>query len=325
MALLAVGLAGMLAVLWATGGLQALERQAMAGQRVFQDELARAIRQLKAGEAGAVAGLLGIAFTYGVLHAAGPGHGKMLLGGYALATRVGTARLAGITLAASLAQATTAVVLVYAGVGLFDWTRERMVDLADRTLTVMGYAAVGGIGLWLAWRGLRGLLRSRAQAPGGDGAGPGHLRAHSHDPSYDHPRGHDHSRSHGHGHDHGSHEGCGHAHGPSPAQMAEVRSLRDAAVLVAGTAIRPCTGAVFLLILCWRIGADLVGIAGAYAMGLGTAVVTLAAALLAATIREGAWSGLGTGGAVLRLAQVVQIGVGLALSAVALSLMRPFL
>lgn len=297
--LLAALLVATLGLLWATGALEAFERQVMALQRVFQDELARAIRQLKAGESGAVAALLGIAFTYGVLHAAGPGHGKMLLGGYALATRVSLARLAGIAVASGLAQATTAVVLVYAGVGLFDWTRERMVDLADRTLTMMGYAAIGGIGLWLAWRGLRGLLRSRAEA-----------------------RKHDHPHEH---HDHDADCGCGHAHGPTLAEVAEVQSFRDAAVLIVGTAVRPCTGAVFLLILCWRIGADSAGIAGAYAMGLGTALITLAAALVAATVREGAWSGLGSGIAMLRVTQVVQVSVGLVLSAVALSLLRPFL
>jgi ABC-type nickel/cobalt efflux system permease component RcnA len=286
------------ALLWATGGLEALQRQAVAGQRVFQNELAGAIRQLKAGETGAVAGLLGIAFAYGVLHAAGPGHGKMLLGSYALATRVSLVRLSSIAVTSSLAQATTAVVLVYSGVGLFDWTRERMVDLADRTLTALGYVAIGGIGLWLAWRGLRGLMRSRG------GAG---------------------EQEHVHGHHHDHHEGCGHTHGPTLDEIAEVRSFRDAAVLIAGTAIRPCTGAVFLLILCWRIGADPVGIAGTYAMGLGTALVTLATALVAATIREGAWSGLGEGSTILRVTQVVQVSVGLVLSAVALSLLRPFL
>jgi ABC-type nickel/cobalt efflux system permease component RcnA len=119
--------------------------------------------------------------------------------------------------------------------------------------------------------------------------------------------------------------GCGHAHGPTLDEVAEVRSFRDAAILVAGTAIRPCTGAVFLLILCWRIGADPVGIAGTYAMGLGTALVTLAAALVAATIREGAWSGLGGGSTILRVTQVAQVSIGLVLSTVALSLLRPFL
>ena len=49
----------------------------------------------------------------------------MLVGGYALANRVRAPRLVAITLAASLGHALSAVTLVYAGVLLFDWTRDR--------------------------------------------------------------------------------------------------------------------------------------------------------------------------------------------------------
>ena len=77
-----------LLVLWATGSLGAIAQWAAEGQRDAQNALARAIRALRAGEAGALAGLLGLAFAYGVFHAAGPGHGKVLIGGYGVARRV---------------------------------------------------------------------------------------------------------------------------------------------------------------------------------------------------------------------------------------------
>ncbi len=154
---------------WWSGGFDRLAYQAVAIQRQFQVALAGAIRHLKAGQPGAVTGLIALCFGYGVVHAAGPGHGKMLVGGYALSNRVPLPRLLTMTLAASLAQAATAVALVYAGVLVFDWTRTQMVDMAERSLTQASYAAIGLIGLYLGLRGARMLWRAGAGEPQGHG------------------------------------------------------------------------------------------------------------------------------------------------------------
>ena len=73
-----LGLALVLAALWLSGAFDALSGWIGAAQRATQDRLAAAVRALRAGEPGAVAGLLAVCFGYGVLHAAGPGHGARL-------------------------------------------------------------------------------------------------------------------------------------------------------------------------------------------------------------------------------------------------------
>ncbi len=68
---LPVGL--VLAALWLSGGFDGLMAWVQGVQRQAQEALAGAVRALRGGEPGAMAGLLGLCFTYGVLHAAGRG------------------------------------------------------------------------------------------------------------------------------------------------------------------------------------------------------------------------------------------------------------
>lgn len=85
-------------------------------------------------------------------------------------------------------------------------------------------------------------------------------------------------------------------------------------MLIAGVALRPCTGAVFVMLLTVLIGAPLAGAAAVLAMGLGTALVTLAVALASAKLGTEVLSGA-QGRRLRRAADAAQIAVGLGIVA----------
>jgi nickel/cobalt exporter len=291
---------------WALGGDRVLLAWSLEGQRAAQGGMGRALGALRAGDAAAVIPLLAICFLYGFFHAVGPGHGKLLIGSYGAARDVGALRLSAVALASSLAQGVTAIMLVGAGLWLLDWSRDYMTGLAERLLQPLGFAAIAAIGLWLVFRGVRGI---------GRGAGPGQ----SHDHHHGHDHGHDHD--HGHEHDHGHAQSCGHAHVPGAEQVAAATSLRELLVLIGAVAIRPCTGAIFLLILTAQMGAFIWGVAGTLIMALGTASVTIVVALAAVLLRQGAVAGLSDGAArFTRIQPALEIAVGLAVAWIAVGL-----
>lgn len=296
LSLAALALAALVIWLWGFGGAAQVSAWARAGQAETQQAMARLLRALRAGEPGALAGLMGLCFAYGFFHAAGPGHGKLLIGGYGMAARVSAWRLSFLALASSFAQAAAAVLLVYTGVFVFDLTRQHMTDLAEDIMAPASFAAIALVGLWLAFRGLR---RWRQNRPA---------------PTHDH-------HHHDHHHDHDAPcASCGHKHGPTMAEAEAVTGWRDAAALIGAVAIRPCTGALFLLILTWRMGLDLAGILGAFAMGLGTASVTLAVAIASVTLREGALARLATGDTA-RALPLFEIAAGVTIAALSTHLM----
>ena len=165
----ALGLVAALAgaiVLWRYGVFDTLTESALALQRDLQGGLARAARALAKGEPAAVWSLAGLSALYGAAHAAGPGHGKALLGAAAVAGAERPLGLAVLAMAASLAQALTAIVVVYGGFALLSLSPMKALQ-GDATLFApLGYAAAGLFGLVFAWRGLRTLAGSHAHGCG---------------------------------------------------------------------------------------------------------------------------------------------------------------
>jgi ABC-type nickel/cobalt efflux system permease component RcnA len=300
MRLLRVGivLAAACALLWlfGLGGMDTVSAWATAQQRETQTALAGGLRAVRAGQPGAWATLMGLCAAYGFFHAAGPGHGKLVIGGYGAAARITALRLSGLALAASLAQAVAAIALVGVGALVLGWSRAQLTDTAEKVLAPASFIAIALVGAWLVLRGVRRAWAARASA------------AHKHD----------------HSHDGGHCDTCGLAHGPTVDQAANVGSWRDAAAIIGAIAIRPCTGAVFLLILCFALGIPLAGIAGALVMGLGTASVTVLVALAVVGTRRSVlagWSGAGA----LRAMALIEVTAGGLIALVAMTLALPLL
>ncbi|MCX7567270.1 hypothetical protein OS189_13035 [Sulfitobacter sp. F26169L] len=270
----------LLAWLWLSGGFSALAVWAAGEQRSFQNGIARTLRALRGGEAGAYAVLMGSCFAYGFFHAIGPGHGKLLVGGYGVAREVPMLRLSLIALLSSLGQAVTAILLAYGGLWLLGLTRERMVNAAEDWLAPFSYALIVLIGLWLVVRGLRRLRRAQAV--------------------------------HGHEH-HGPTDtcnSCGHRHGPTLEEAGQTSGLRDALLLIGGIAVRPCTGALFVLIITWQMNIAMAGVAGTFAMALGTASVTVVVGIAASGFRGGLMRGIANAGALAWMMPVLEVAAG---------------
>lgn len=220
---------------------------AVEQQRAFQTEIARAVHALRAGETGAMAILISAAAAYGFVHAVGPGHGKFVVGGVGLGSHVTALRLFGIGMVASAAQALWAIILVYGGFWILETSAQQLTMVTEDVLAPASYVAIGLIGAILMWRGAIALA-STARARTGTGT------PHAHDTC-----------------------GCP-SHHLQQEDIERLGSVRDVLVLILSIAVRPCTGAVLLLVIAWQLDLLVAGVAAVAAMGFGTgALVSLVA------------------------------------------------
>ncbi len=266
LALAALGFLAVAALLSSDLGLVDMARWAATQQRAFYD-LVGQLLQLEKGNALAGFGLVGACLAYGFAHAAVPGHGKFLIAGAGLASRMSAVRLVALSLAASLLQAVTAIVLVYGSIALLDITAGWAMAATDNVLVPLSYVAILLIGLLLVRRAVRG-FEAVARAHAG---------------RFGLPAAHDHH--HHHHHDGACGAGCDHRHAPTLEEVQAVRNWRDAAMLIIGIGMRPCTGAIFVLVAAWRLDLLLVGALAAVAMAVGTGAFISLVAVSTVTAR----------------------------------------
>ena len=287
---------------WQSGHYAESTAWAVEQQRAFQNELARLVMAARRGEPGVTGGLVLASALYGFVHAAGPGHGKFLIGSAGLAGRGRARTMAGLAVVSALAQGVVAVLLVYCGLGLLALGAGWAVETTDEVLTPLSYAVIAAIGLVLVWRGGRTLARFLRPMP----VMP--LRHPFHHTVGDARR-------------HTSACGCGHRHGPTAEEVARVRGWRDGLALVAAIAVRPCTGAVMVLVIAWQTGLHALGVGAVLAMALGTGAFTAAVALGSVAFREASFTVSGGAARLAVVAPALQLAAGAVVLAFSLGLL----
>lgn len=226
-----------------------------AEQARFYRALAERVRAAKA-DGSATIGLVWLSFLYGVFHAAGPGHGKAVISSYLLADGSTIPRGIALSVLSALAQAATAIALVGIAAIAIGATARAMGDTV-RVLELGAYGLIVAFGLVLSWRKGRALIAAIGE------------RRHGH-----HGHGQDH---HHHGHD-GHHD---HAHGPEPAELKGRGWLKRGLAAVIAVGMRPCSGAIIVLVFALSQGIFAIGVAATLAMAAGTAITVAAIATLA--------------------------------------------
>ncbi len=218
-------------------------------QSEFYRTLTGALRAMKQDGA-APWTIIAVGFLYGVFHAAGPGHGKVVIAGYLVSSERTLVKGLALSLAAALMQALVAVTLVTV-LALVLKATAASINATGTIVELASFAAVAAFGAVLLWRKAGHFVALRAMtgnaAPHTDACGPD----------------------------------CGHSHVPAPDRINRAGSWRETAGIVIAAGIRPCSGAIIVLVFALSQGLFATGIAAVLAMALGTAITTGALAALA--------------------------------------------
>ena len=217
-------------------------------QRVFQNQMAEAVIRMRSGDMLAITTLLVSTATYGFVHALGPGHGKYLIGGVGIGTQIKHLHLISIAVISSITQALWAIVVVYSAFFFLGVAADKIETFSESLLLPLSYGAVTLVGCFLVFRGVRNVF---------------HLNFGTTPPTR-----------------------CTHSHGPNLDQLSNAFSWRERLILITSVAIRPCTGAIFLLIITWNLQLQWVGVAAVISMGLGTAALTSIVAVSSISARS---------------------------------------
>jgi len=254
-ALLVVLLAG--AGVWVWQHWPSILLQSILWQKTLHQQMTGLLQQVASNPHQAGLTLMGFSLLYGVLHALGPGHGKVVIATF-LATHPTKMKTSlQLTLAAAVVQGGMAIALVTVMLGVLQLS-SRQLHLSSYWLEKGSYLLVSGLGVWLCWRALQQLWLT-LRPPAARMTITRILPA---------------------DHQHSDHCGCGHQHVPDSAMLSQVTGWKTRVAVVLSMGLRPCSGAIMMLLFSKVIGVYLWGVLSAVVMALGTAMTVSAMALL---------------------------------------------
>ncbi|MBN9024870.1 MAG: nickel/cobalt transporter [Rhizobiales bacterium] len=267
-------------------------------QSIFYRDLTDALANLtQSGHAAAI--LIGLSFAYGVFHAVGPGHGKAVIASYLLATGDRLKRGIVISFASALVQALTAILVVSVGTLVLNVTAMTMTRATD-ALEIASYALIALCGVWLLWMKISG--RGHDHSGGADMA---------HDPATcNHPHhklgrnfalatqgapaglagtGFTATALAGNGQVQSAASlacDCGHSHAPDPSQLDRPLTVARAWTAILAVGVRPCSGAIIVLVFAVSQKLYWAGILSVLVMALGTGLTVSALATMAVKAKD---------------------------------------
>jgi nickel/cobalt transporter (NicO) family protein len=275
-----------------TGPLGGLFAWVAVYQAQFYKALTHAFADMKQDSSAAYT-LAGISFLYGVFHAVGPGHGKAVITSYLLVSRQTVQRGILISFAAALMQGLVAIAIVLVAAVMLRATAIGMTRVTN-WFEIISYALIVAVGLWLLWIKITGRehhhhhahedardhehQHTHAHAHEGNPHGVQSIVAHAHAQCC-HGTGPDHDyHEHSHEHDHGD---AGHSHAPDPRLLSQPLTFGRAWAAILAVGIRPCSGAIIILVFALSQHWLFAGIGSVLAMSLGTFITVSALAVLA--------------------------------------------
>jgi ABC-type nickel/cobalt efflux system permease component RcnA len=214
-------------------------------QSEYYASLRAGVREMKENGA-AFFSLLLVGFAYGIFHAAGPGHGKGVISAYLVADEKALRKGFILSLAAALVQALVAIAIVSIVSLALRATASTMNKIA-LNVELASFIAVALLGAVITWRKAGKVLGVLALARNPYAS---------------------------------VQETCDHVHLP-PEELSRLTRWRDMAGVAIAAGIRPCAGALIVLVFALSQGLFAAGIAATFAMALGTALTTSAIAALA--------------------------------------------
>ncbi|CNK46967.1 nickel/cobalt transporter [Yersinia aldovae] len=229
-------------------------------QKVMHQQMAQLLQQVKANPQHTGLALMMFSLMYGVLHAVGPGHGKVVIVTY-LATHPAQLKSSlKLTFAASILQGGVAILLVTVLLGVLQLS-SRYLHQSSFWLEKGSFLLVIGLGLLLCYRAIKRLYYQVRLLK------PQKVTIQRIQPL---------SAS----HVHSDNCGCGHRHLPSSQELQASNDWRTRLAIVLAMGMRPCSGAIMVLLFAKVIGVYWWGILSAIAMAIGTSLTISLLALL---------------------------------------------
>jgi nickel/cobalt transporter (NicO) family protein len=272
-----------------------------AEQAAFYRSLSGFIRASK-DDGAAMWGLFGVSFLYGIFHAVGPGHGKAVISSYLVANEETWRRGVTLSFVSAAIQSVVAIIVVAIAAVVLGATA-KAIGMTVHIVEIVSYVLVVLIGLRLLFVKGRSFLvalqalQTRHDLSAAAPSVPSGRLFHHHDAgaagcAHCEVEGHAH-HAHGFhchddlGHDHHA-SAWGHAHGPEPTELAGAGGWRRGLSAVMAVGLRPCSGAIIVLIFALAQDLFWTGVGATLLMGLGTAITVAAIATVAVSARQAA-------------------------------------